>query len=58
MQDFVLNFKLIFLLVLFCVGCGVKGPPVAPPGTTIPSITDQYMGVKQEPTPTPTPSEL
>lgn len=35
--------------------CGVKGPPVYPAGTNLPSLTEQYTkGAVFTPTPTPT----
>ena len=54
MVDLHLNFKIILYLILFyfVVSCGVKGPPVAPAGTSIPALIEKYM-----PTPTPMPSE-
>jgi len=39
-----LSFKQLFLLCifLFTVGCGVKGDPVAPKGSYLPSVLENY----------------
>jgi hypothetical protein len=39
-QDFPLNFKIIFLLLL--IGCGVKKAPTGPNDKSIPSFFDEY----------------
>ncbi len=45
-----MNSKTIILLtlpLLFCA-CGVKGPPVAPPGSGIPSYQDKFLGNQED----------
>ncbi|MFY7994282.1 MAG: hypothetical protein ACOVP4_13375 [Bacteriovoracaceae bacterium] len=41
-----MNFKLIFLFIFLCTACGVKGNPVHPDGTEMPSIPSQYKQLK------------
>jgi predicted small lipoprotein YifL len=40
-----LSFKHLFFLFIFIhiSSCGVKGPPKAPAGTSVPSFVNQYM---------------
>jgi hypothetical protein len=40
-------------MFLSLLSCGMKGPPVAPQGSVLPSLSDQYL---LQPTPTATPN--
>lgn len=40
-----LNFKLILFLIVLC-GCGVKGNPVAPKSSKLPSLLENYPDTK------------
>lgn len=42
------NLIYIFFGLLLVSSCGVKGPPVAPAGSAIPSYTDQFLDKEQE----------
>lgn len=39
---------------MIAAACGVKGPPVAPKGTEIPSLYQKYLTPTPSVTPTPT----
>lgn len=44
-----MNFNLFLLaIILTTTACGVKGPPVAPAGTSIPSYTDQFLDKEKQ----------
>jgi len=45
-----LNFRiylLSFLLFPLC-SCGVKSPPISPPGSGLPSYTDQFLDLEAQ----------
>jgi predicted small lipoprotein YifL len=44
-----LNFKLILLITLFLLGCGVEGPPVPPAQTTLPLPFEKILKDKETP---------
>ncbi len=53
MQVLLLNFKIVFFMLFIAAACGVKGPPVAPTGTEIPSLYQKYLTPTPSVTPTP-----
>jgi hypothetical protein len=49
--DLALNSKtLLILLLIFTFGCGVKGDPIVPQDTLLPSVEGKYMNTDKDKT--------
>ena len=42
-----MNFKYLVFFLLFGTSCGVKGPPLAPPGTETPAFSAKYTSLPE-----------